>query len=310
MKRRVVVLLIILLLLAPTLALAQDNTPGVGPLATAQAAQDEANAAKWRAQSAQATAQAGYALATQEVMQATEQARLQATATAAQATSQALATSQAIEATQTALAVRATEMAIDAQATREAIAATATLGAVQAQATIEAQAAALSDLEIEQRQQRNSFLGNVYLWVLIFGIVIGFVILWILSGRITLPAKLQEMFEPVEGDIIEGEVIPGARPQPTTLLLLPAVAGGGNGAGVWARQVVMRPKLDEQAIESVVERYPHLTRRTIKQILEDQFKPEAGSDALSKELWRLYQAACREFRMVDETAAHNADNPH
>ncbi len=135
--------LILVLVSAP--ALAQNGEPDYQ--ATADAADQAARDARWRAQSAQATADAAHVTAT---------ARAQATATAQVEAARATATAQSVQATATVRAQEwtATARAWDDQATAQAATreaagwatdATATAGAYQARATSQA-------LQIEREQ--------------------------------------------------------------------------------------------------------------------------------------------------------------
>lgn len=110
------------------------QAPG-DPLATADAAARDAQAAQWRANQARATAQAAYGQATAQAQEATRQAELWATAQAQQATAQAAQVTAQAAATRQALEVEATRVALRAQETRAAIDATRQTAANQATAT-------------------------------------------------------------------------------------------------------------------------------------------------------------------------------
>jgi len=203
----VVLALITVATLATSPALAQNN-----PLATAEAARQRAN-------SARATEQAAYGMATSQAVEATQVAQATATAASLQATGQAQATDQAVAATRVALEVQGTRQALDAQATREAMAATATVGAHQAQATIQAQEAQLAQLKIEQTQERGTFWNDVYQWVLMFGLAVGFVIVWrVLRWARQGEAVPVAMVGDLEAEVIDGEVVRRNVGQPVALI--------------------------------------------------------------------------------------------
>ncbi len=144
------VLLMLTLALVPALALAQD-VPAVDPLATARAADHQADRAQQeaarRAASLRATAQAGYA-------QATDQARATATAQVIQAEQTATAQTSQQTATARAAAWTATARAGEVQATVAAwtMDATATAGAYQDQAQVRAVESTAAALRLEREK--------------------------------------------------------------------------------------------------------------------------------------------------------------
>lgn len=206
----------LLLLSIPAHALAFGD---VDPIATAQAAERQAQQERWRADQAQSTADAAYAEATHQAVEATAQAQatqtawaMQATATAARATAQAQATHEALQ-------VEATRQAISAQATTAAhqhqAVATAQAQALQATATQQAAWAELGRLEIE----RSHALQPLY----IFGP-------WLIAGALVMAIgaallrTARATGSDCHDDIIEGEYrLPPETtgPQPCVLRPIP-----------------------------------------------------------------------------------------
>lgn len=207
----IIALIVLISLALPAITLAQDGDP----LATAQAAEREADQARQdaarRAAVLEATAQAGYA-------QATERAQATATAQAAQATAEALqvtATARAVEATRWAIELEATRAAHQVLATREAarwaMDATATAGAYQAEATIQAMAI-----------QRGREQGDLVSSAAVIGIVLFGATLMVMLWRAAKESNRREADESLApagtGVIIDAQPVTRSNSKPMALI--------------------------------------------------------------------------------------------
>ena len=204
----------ILFLLVLALPLALPVFAQEDPVATAQAAQQQANERQWHASQAaaaarvaQATADAAWGQATAQAVAATATARWVATATPAAATAGAQATQQALQ-------TEGTRQAIYAQATQasheQSIQATVTAQVCQLTATKAAAIAEQDRLFVEMDRMtvaRNKMLNPLYIWSP-WVLMALFIALTVWAARQLLPLLKDRLrVESWGGGLIEGEMI-------------------------------------------------------------------------------------------------------